>query len=120
MLGELQMAEAPQATQAQAMPEDVSSLLDQITTATDIQDRDAQRVARRGVQELLGHLLKSPAQKIDKALIDAYIAEIDAKLSAQIDQILHHPDVQKLESAWRGLKFVVDQTDFRENIKIDI
>jgi type VI secretion system protein ImpC len=52
--------------------------------------------------------------------VDAYIAEIDSKLSAQIDEILHHQDVQKLESAWRGLKFVVDQTDFRENIKIDI
>src|SRR5262249_39220140 len=36
------------------------------------------------------------------------------------DEILHHPNVQKLESAWRGLKFVVDQTNFRENIKIDM
>ena len=33
------------------------------------------------------------------------IAEIDQKLCAQVDEILHHPDFQKLESAWRGLKF---------------
>lgn len=115
------MADAPEAAAApQELPEDVSSLLDEITVATGIKDEEAKRVARRGVQELLANLVSSPAEKIDKALIDAYIAEIDHKLSAQIDEILHNEDVQKLESAWRGLKFVVDQTDFRENMKIDI
>ncbi len=48
------------------------------------------------------------------------IAEIDAKLSSQLDQILHHADVQKLESAWRGLKLTIDRTNFRENIKIEL
>ena len=115
------MADSPQAAEAaQEMPEDVASLLDDLTVATGIKDRDARRVARRGVEELLGNLFRQPVEKIDKSLIDAYITEIDAKLSSQIDEILHHEDVQKLESAWRGLKFVVDQTDFRENIKIDI
>lgn len=113
------MAEAPQQAQT-AMPEDVSSLLDEITVASGYQDAESKRMARRGVEALLANLVTSPAEKIDKALVDAYIAEIDAKLSAQVDEILHHADVQKLESAWRGLKFVVDQTDFRENIKIDI
>lgn len=115
------MAEAPQAAAAQAaLPEDISSLLDEVTVAAGIKDAEANRVARRGVQELLTHLFKSPAEKINKELIDAYIAEIDQKLSAQVDEILHHPDIQKLESSWRSLKFLVDQTNFRENIKIDI
>lgn len=115
------MADAPEAAAApQELPDDVASLLDEITVATGIKDKEAQRIARRGVQDLLGKLVSSPAQKVDKALIDAYIAEIDTKLGLQIDEILHNEDVQKLESAWRGLKFVVDQTDFRENMKIDI
>lgn len=117
------MAEAPDAAQApavQELPDDVSSLLDEITVATGIKDKEARRIARRGVQELLANLVAAPEERIDKALIDAYIAEIDAKLSAQVDEILHNADVQKLESAWRGLKFVIDQTDFRENIKVDI
>ena len=117
------MADAPETAGAPAaaeLPEDVSSLLDEITVATGIKDREAKRIARRGVQELLANLVSAPVEKIDKALIDAYIAEIDGKLSAQIDEILHHEDVQKLESAWRGLKFVIDQTDFRENIKVDV
>jgi type VI secretion system protein ImpC len=115
------MAEAPQqAAGAAGLSEEVTSLLDEMTVATGIQDTEAKRIARRGIQELLTHLVAGPEVKVDKALVDAYIAEIDAKLSSQIDEILHHKDVQKLESAWRGLKFVVDQTDFRENIKIDI
>src|SRR5262249_35095996 len=115
------MADAPQAGQAaEAMPEDVLSLLDEITVATGIQDQEAKKIARRGVEALLSQLVAKPDQKIDKALIDAYIAEIDSKLSSQIDEILHNSDVQKLESSWRSLKFLVDQTDFRENIKIDI
>ena len=38
----------------------------------------------------------------------------------QLDAILHHPDFQQLEAAWRGLKFLVNQTDFREDIKIEL
>ncbi len=117
------MADAPNAAQAAAakeLPADVSSLLDEITTSTGIKDAEAKRIARRGVEQLLANLVSAPKERIDKALLDAYIAEIDTKLSAQVDEILHHQDVQKLESAWRGLKFVVAQTDFRENIKIDI
>jgi type VI secretion system protein ImpC len=38
----------------------------------------------------------------------------------QVDDIMHHADFQKLESAWRGLRFVVDRTNFRENIKLEL
>lgn len=48
------------------------------------------------------------------------IAEIDRKLSSQVDAIMHHPTFQKIESAWRGLKFAVDRTNFRENIKFEL
>lgn len=115
------MADAPQAQAAsQELSSDVLSILDDITVASGIKDDSAKRIARKGVQELLVNLFKTPSDKIDKALIDAYITEIDHKLSAQVDEILHNESVQKLESAWRGLKFVIDQTNFRENIKIDI
>ena len=58
--------------------------------------------------------------KLDKAVVDQAISEIDQKLSAQISVILHDEKFQKLESAWRSLKFLVDRTDFRRNIKIDM
>jgi type VI secretion system protein ImpC len=59
-------------------------------------------------------------EKIDKVVLDNQIAEIDRKISAQLDEILHHPSFQKMESAWRSLKFLIDRTDFRKNVKIDL
>src|SRR5262245_11960551 len=55
---------------------------------------------------------------IDRAFVDLLISEIDARMSRQIDEILHHPTFQKLEAAWRGLKFLVDRVDFRENTRV--
>jgi len=52
--------------------------------------------------------------------IKAMIAEIDKKLSAQINQVLHHPDFQKLEGAWRGLHYLVNNTETDEMLKIRV
>ncbi len=43
--------------------------------------------------------------------IQAIIAEIDRKLSEQINAIIHHTDFQNLEGAWRGLHHLVNNTD---------
>src|SRR5690606_28177579 len=59
-------------------------------------------------------------EKLDKYVIDGLIAGIDQKISQQLDAVLHHPKFQELESAWRGLKLLVDRTDFRKNVKIEI
>ena len=48
------------------------------------------------------------------------IAEIDKRMSRADRRDPPPPEFQQLESAWRGLKFVVDRTDFRENIKIEL
>jgi type VI secretion system protein ImpC len=48
------------------------------------------------------------------------VAELDRKISAQVDHIIHAPQFQELEAVWRGIKLLVDRTDFRENIKIEI
>jgi type VI secretion system protein ImpC len=97
-------------------------LLDEILSATQMKPTDdGYDIARKGVHAFIAELLTPAHQgaKVDKSVVDAMIVEIDKKLSKQLDQILHHPSFQKLESAWRGLKFVVDRTDFRENIKVE-
>jgi len=53
---------------------------------------------------------------IQKKIID----EIDQRLSKQVNEILHNEFFKELESAWRGLAFVINRTDFRQNIQIDI
>lgn len=54
------------------------------------------------------------------ASIEAMIAAIDHKLSEQINQILHHENFQKLEGAWRGLHYMVNNTETDEQLKIRV
>ncbi len=99
------------------------SLLEQILEETRIKPSDeGYETAKRGVQAFLAELL-APARagaKVQVGLVNEMIAEIDRKLSAQVDAIIHHDQFQKLESAWTGLKFLVDKTNFRENVKLEL
>jgi type VI secretion system protein ImpC len=52
--------------------------------------------------------------------IDAQIAQIDALLSAQLNEVLHNPNFQKLESTWRGLKYLVSNTDTSQMLKVRV
>jgi len=52
--------------------------------------------------------------------LDRLIAELDSRLGQQLDEILHHPQLQALEASWRGLKSLVDRTDFGENIHLRV
>src|SRR5262249_56796199 len=50
--------------------------------------------------------------------IEAMIAQLDKKLTEQINLIIHHQDFQKLEGAWRGLHYLVNNTETDEMLKI--
>src|SRR6056297_939186 len=52
--------------------------------------------------------------------LEAMVAEIDRKLTEQINLIIHHDEYQKLESAWRGLHFLVNNTETDEMLKIRV
>ncbi|WP_312597573.1 type VI secretion system contractile sheath large subunit [Stutzerimonas nitrititolerans] len=100
-----------------------AGILDRIIAETRLTpDDEAYDIAKRGVSAFIEELLKpqNENEPVKKAMVDRMIAEIDAKLSRQMDEILHHPEFQALESSWRGLKLLVDRTNFRENIKLEI
>jgi type VI secretion system protein ImpC len=105
-----------------AEAETQTSLLDEILSEGKIKPSDdGYDVARKGVQAFISEMLSGKNQvKIDKTAVDAMIAEIDQRMSAQLNEVLHDPTFQKLEGAWKGLKFVVDRTDFRENTKVEL
>ncbi|MCC7540806.1 MAG: type VI secretion system contractile sheath large subunit [Deltaproteobacteria bacterium] len=99
------------------------SLLDEILAETKMKPSDeGYDIARKGVEAFVAQMLapNRAAERVDKAIVDAMIAEIDQRLSAQVNEILHHPDFQKLESGWRSLKYVIDNVDFRENIRVEM
>jgi len=52
--------------------------------------------------------------------IEAIIAEIDRKLSEQINHIIHHSEFQEIESAWRGLHYLVSNTETDEMLKVRV
>jgi type VI secretion system protein ImpC len=52
--------------------------------------------------------------------IEAMIAELDKKLTSQVNAILHHADFQQLEGAWRGLHYLVNNTESDEMLKIRV
>lgn len=111
------------ATQQKNNPNSEYSLLDSIIAETRLTPEDeAYDIAKRGVSAFIEELLKpqNSGEPVKKAMVDRMIAEIDAKLSRQMDEILHNAEFQALESSWRGLKLLVDRTDFRENIKLEI
>jgi type VI secretion system protein ImpC len=64
--------------------------------------------------------LGQPVERLDKNVLDSMISELDHKISGQLDEIMHAPQFQKMESAWRGLKFLVDRTNFRKNNRIEV
>lgn len=99
------------------------SLLDQLIDATRVKPGDeAYSITRQGLEAFVAELLEPARQteKVGAGVIDDMIANLDAKLCRQVDEIMHNERFQKLESAWRSLKFLVDRTDFRENNKLEI
>lgn len=52
--------------------------------------------------------------------IQAIIAALDKKLTEQVNLILHHEDFQKLEGSWRGLHYLVNNTETDEQLKIRV
>jgi type VI secretion system protein ImpC len=82
----------------------------------------AQEAVATAVRTLAEQALASTQLISDDAIrtIQAMIAALDQKLTEQVNQILHHEDFQKLEGAWRGLHYLVNNTETDELLKIRV
>ena len=84
---------------------------------------DRQKSAiEEGVQTLAAQALSQTTLISDDVVktIESMIAELDRKLTEQINLILHHPDFQTLEGTWRGLHHLVNNTETDEQLKIRV
>jgi type VI secretion system protein ImpC len=90
-------------------------------TRIPVQD-ESYPVVKQGVEVLLQELLQrdQDAVRVDKSFVDQLIEELDERLGKQIDAILHNEQFKALERPWRSLQFLVDRTDFTQNIKLEI
>jgi type VI secretion system protein ImpC len=80
----------------------------------------AREAVETAVQTLAERALSSTYLVSEDAVktIDALIAEIDAKLSEEVNLILHDTSFQQLEGTWRGLHFLVSNTETDEMLKV--
>jgi type VI secretion system protein ImpC len=103
-------------------PEEGRKLLESILAESRIAPADPRyEPVVRGLRAA-GEALLAPgrqAETIDRGFVDLLISEIDLRMARQIDEILHHTTFQRLEAAWRGLRFLVDRVEFRENTRIE-
>ena len=82
----------------------------------------ARSAVEEAVRTLAEQVLANETLVSDDALrsIEGIIAEIDRKLTEQVNLVLHHKDFQQLESAWRGLHYLVNNTETDEQLKIRV
>jgi type VI secretion system protein ImpC len=102
--------------------EEAQSLLDQVIAATRPQNKKEAERTRDYFKEFLGQVVE-PGKVVSKDVEDNikhWIGEIDKVLTEQLNEVLHHPDLQKLESTWRGLHYLVQQSETGENLKIRV
>jgi type VI secretion system protein ImpC len=58
--------------------------------------------------------------RFDKGKVMEVVSRIDAMIDDQMNEILHHEKFQQMESAWRGLEDLVNHTNFKADITIDL
>ena len=120
------MAEAneqAQAAPAASVTEQQASLLDQVISETRIgRDEEQREQSRRQIATLVDEVMKGTVRvsKDIEASINARIADIDALLSSQLNEIMHTPAFQKLEGSWRGLRFLVMSSETSTMLKIKV
>jgi type VI secretion system protein ImpC len=108
-----------QATETEFAPDDFAALLrKEFKPAT---DERANRI-EQAVQTLAQQVLADASVLSDDAFstMDALRAAIDRKLTEQVNKIIHHPDFMALESAWRGLSYLVMNTSTGKDLKIRV
>jgi type VI secretion system protein ImpC len=110
---------APQATE-QVLEK---GLLDQIVEEGRMgKDEGAKERGKDLVKEFVAQVLEGSmtVSKDAETMINQRIAQIDHLLSIQVNEILHHESFQKLEASWRGLKYLLDQSETNDKLKIKV
>lgn len=116
-------ASTAQAEKVIVTQEQESGLLDQIISDTRIGRDDEQREqSRRQIATLVEEVMKGTVRvsKDLEATINARIADIDTLLSKQLNEIMHHADFQKMEGSWRGLHYLVHQSETSTMLKLKV
>ncbi len=98
------------------------NLLDQILDETRALDDQERQRNKTYIEEFVRNAVK-PDQVVSadvEETIKFWVAEIDKRLSAQLNEIMHTAEFQQLEGSWRGLHYMVGNTETGESLKIRV
>ena len=112
---QLRPSVAPAVPPVTARPPSSGSTISRILDLVDIPGEEPHGDSlTRAVDDFVQALgSSSQGARLDRPRAQEGLATLDRILSAQLDAVLHAPEFVALESAWRGLRFLVDRADFR-------
>ncbi|HKV72906.1 MAG TPA: type VI secretion system contractile sheath large subunit [Gemmatimonadales bacterium] len=117
------MAEAKAQAAAAAASTSELSLLDQIVEEGRFgKDAAAKERGKDMIKNFVSEVLAGQITmaRDTEAMLNARIAQIDHLVSLQLNEVMHHPDLQKLEGTWRGLRYLLSNSETSEMLKIKI
>ncbi len=110
-------------TQEPVAQQDETDLLERIIGESNMVREESQKSwAKEIISEFVKEVMEGQISisKDTEAMINARIAELDRLISNQLNEIMHHEDFQKMEASWRGLNYLVQQSETGENLKIKV
>ncbi len=121
-MAENEQEQKPEAAQAEETQQEMS-LLDQIIDDGKMAlDESHRQLAKDMIGEFVSQIMEGVmlVSKDTEAMINSRISQIDKLISDQLNEIMHHADFQKLEGSWRGLNYLVMQSETGEHMKIRV
>lgn len=112
--------QASLAAAAQQQQQTVESpWLDRIVKEGRVSTRDR---AKDLLQPFIEEVMKGAVTRSDDTvrMITELIGDIDRRVSKQVNEIVHHAEFQKLEASWRGLRYLLDQTETSTLLKVKV
>ena len=112
----------PEAAEAVEVEEE-KGILDQIIEEGRMVRDESQRTwAKDLIGEFVSQIMEGTmvVAKDTEAMINARISEIDHVITKQLNEVMHHPDFQKLEGSWKGLHYLVNKSETGERLKIRV
>ena len=121
-MAEIEKEVQPESAEEEEIQEE-KGLLDQIIDEGRMAREESQKAyAKDLIGEFVGQIMEGTMviSKDTETMINARISQIDKLISMQLNEVMHNPEFQKLEGSWRGLHYLVHQSETGERLKIRV
>ena len=121
-MAEKEQEEQVQPAQPEAITEEKGILNKILEEGRMVRDESQRGRARDIIGEFAKQVMEGTmvVSKDTELMINSRIAQIDRLISLQLNEVMHHPEFQKLEASWRGLNYLVYQSETGETMKIRV